>query len=485
MSSLPIRSYVSALGMGDDTSPVQMDDAQEDAQPRSSSALPTAGVATAARLYEPRPSSARAMLTRMRAETTPSPVAMAGASAIQRDYQALSQTLKEQLETANQRISILQSENELLTVKLSEQISLRSRLQHAKEEMARELEELSKSLFEEANKLVASESKERHALQVQLQQANQQLAELQDHHALESAQLKELKERITASSSQIDPGPDLAFTLEAIWPKSFEEWKMLGQDSVERIVWNQANRSLFLEFCQWLGIQISPSQNLLEGSSGDDADDLDDLWSGDGRHPLAQRIWEHEISPTLSFPTRRHSRSFTRRLAKALAANRLTIEPEASSSIDTSFLASFSHWTSLSTTDLYMQTTTISNTTGKDRPSRCSLCHMPWRDPHVKIHKFSLEEQNRHFTLFSKESQPSDPDVFWLDESCHARIVSVCNYFSFLRHYHSGLYHSASAEILFLHWIQLLRGMFYSRTTGAGYFIASDMALYSAQKRAE
>jgi hypothetical protein len=589
MSSLPITSYL--LNHPTPLNPISQNDApvKENIQRPASTipSLPSSQLesettkSTASNTltnHQPRstvaPSTSRTIIARIRTQTTPSQTPPATNASLQKDYQNICQNLAEQLQSANQKITFLQSENELLTSKLSEQISQRSKLQYSKEEMARELEELSKSLFEEANNLVAKEAKERHELQLKLQKVNNQLEELKEQHSIESAQLKELKARLSVSpkvlnmqniqesekSLEIDSHrknnepnitsdlnnddhipsatsqlpkledlPTFKFSLSSIWPKSFDEWKLAGpafknsqtnsNGSFSKFIWSRANRSLFVEFCQWLNINISSDSNNqsisrtystsgLDAESGEDdmeseSNDGNNLWNltANGGHPLAQRIWEHEIAPTLSFYTKKSSKSFTRRLAKAIAANRITMEPanlpvgSNSTMVDPSFLASFSHFTSLSLTDLHISTTsTVSSTTisqlktsTSGTMSHCSLCGMPFREglsSGASIHKFSFD-YGKQFTLFSSAltrssgSNSSEESLLWLDDSCHARIVSVCDYFAFLRHYHAGLYNNASAESLFLHWIQLLRGMFYARTAGAGYFIASDMALAS------
>lgn len=104
--------------------------------------------------------------------------------------------IESRLKECQARSQFLSNENSLLTTKLSEQINIRSKLQLSKEEMAEELEELTRSLFEEANELVSKEAKARHQTEAALSKALDELARLQVAFKDESSQLLELKERM-------------------------------------------------------------------------------------------------------------------------------------------------------------------------------------------------------------------------------------------------------------------------------------------------
>lgn len=430
---------------------------------------------------------------------------------IQKDYQTICTNLTKELRSLNHRIKFLESENELLAVKLSEQIAMRSKLQISKEEMTRELEELSKSLFEEANELVAKESKHRHQLQLELEYLKKKLEELQESYDLEIMQSRELRRMVKQINTDktlpsTDASIELTFSMMDIRPKTFEEWKDLlsifsiisddplvkaNQDDLkmnliksaitsdyEKKIWSQVNLSLYQEFVEWL---TNPDKD--SSTDHNYEEEYDD-------HALVQRIWEQDISPTLTFSLK--NKSFSRRLAKAIAANRVTIEPiltespklHQDSPSDSIFLSRFSRLTNLSLPDI-ISSTDKSNDTCSIRPATpllptsCSLCGMIT----TKMHKFHFEGTLRHqlspLTLFLNKEQRSNEIL--IDENCRARIVSVCDYFAFLRHYHQGLYEHSTDEALFFQWIHLLRGMFYARTAGPGYFIVSDLACFKAQ----
>lgn len=80
------------------------------------------------------------------------------------------------------------------------------------------------------------------------------------------------------------------------------------------------------------------------------------------------------------------------------------------------------------------------------------------------------------FLLRLTENDPSD-GTFIIDDHCRSKIVSVCNFFSFIRYYRQGFYDALSNEQLYLNWLQLKRAMMYSRTGSSSYFIVSDVYL--------
>ncbi|KAJ3277114.1 rab guanine nucleotide exchange factor S2 [Terramyces sp. JEL0728] len=105
-------------------------------------------------------------------------------------------SLEDDIDSKNDEILKLKKEMEIMGEKLLEEISTRKELQTSKDAVQDELEELTKSLFEEANNLVANEARERHGAQVLQQQTAKQLAETRLYLQTEQAELRQLRVKI-------------------------------------------------------------------------------------------------------------------------------------------------------------------------------------------------------------------------------------------------------------------------------------------------
>ena len=70
--------------------------------------------------------------------------------------------LEKEFENKSQELFDTQRDMEILGEKLTDAIEQRAELQHSKEVVQDELEELTRSLFEEANSMVANEARQRH-----------------------------------------------------------------------------------------------------------------------------------------------------------------------------------------------------------------------------------------------------------------------------------------------------------------------------------
>ena len=115
----------------------------------------------------------------------------------------LVQVLKK--ETDRLASDIHKKEQELLVVrrdldtigeKLVDELERRAELQHSKDAVQEELEELTRSLFEEANSMVATEARERHRFEEQELTLKKQLDQLRLQLQMEQGQLRELRLRM-------------------------------------------------------------------------------------------------------------------------------------------------------------------------------------------------------------------------------------------------------------------------------------------------
>lgn len=113
------------------------------------------------------------------------------------------ETLQTTVADVEQRLGVkdsefraLQSDMEMLNDKYVDEIERVAEIQHSKDMVENELEDLSRRLFEEANGMVANEKREKHQLEMAQRQLEKQLQETQERLAAEQMQLKELRQRM-------------------------------------------------------------------------------------------------------------------------------------------------------------------------------------------------------------------------------------------------------------------------------------------------
>ncbi|KAI8639651.1 hypothetical protein BD408DRAFT_421079 [Parasitella parasitica] len=97
-------------------------------------------------------------------------------------------------QTAN--FQSLQNDMEILNDKYVDEIERVAEIQHSKDMVESELEDLSRRLFEEANGMVANEKREKYNLEIAQKHLENQLQETRDRLGAEQMQLKELRKRM-------------------------------------------------------------------------------------------------------------------------------------------------------------------------------------------------------------------------------------------------------------------------------------------------
>ncbi|KAI9236331.1 MAG: hypothetical protein BYD32DRAFT_361287, partial [Podila humilis] len=147
----------------------------------------------------------------------------------------------------------------VLNDKYVDEIEKVAELQHAKEMVEGELEELSRTLFEEANGMVASEARARHQLELTRKHLELELKDAQERLAAETSQLKELKTKMEAmmdaqpvsKRSSTDPSnrgsePTTAIAIDGHMMHEFKEF--VAQSSTVRLA--KIHSLPFMRHCQ-------------------------------------------------------------------------------------------------------------------------------------------------------------------------------------------------------------------------------------------
>ncbi|KAI8581946.1 hypothetical protein K450DRAFT_230036 [Umbelopsis ramanniana AG] len=101
--------------------------------------------------------------------------------------------LEDDLDAKTDAFMALQNDMELLNEKYVDEIERVAEIQHSKDMVENELEDLSRRLFEEANGMVANEKREKYNLEVAQRHLENQLKETRDRLHAEQMQLKELR----------------------------------------------------------------------------------------------------------------------------------------------------------------------------------------------------------------------------------------------------------------------------------------------------
>jgi chromosome segregation ATPase len=104
--------------------------------------------------------------------------------------------LEDDLDAKTDAFVALQSDMELLNEKYVDEIERVAEIQHSKDMVENELEDLSRRLFEEANGMVANEKREKYNLEVAQRHLENQLKETRERLHAEQMQLKELRIRM-------------------------------------------------------------------------------------------------------------------------------------------------------------------------------------------------------------------------------------------------------------------------------------------------
>ncbi|KAF9089109.1 RAB3A interacting protein [Mortierella sp. GBA35] len=104
--------------------------------------------------------------------------------------------LEDSLQAKSDDYEGVQKDLAILNDKYVYEIEKVAELQHAKETVEGELEELSRTLFEEANGMVATEARARHQLELTRKHLELELKDAQERLAAETSQLKELKSKM-------------------------------------------------------------------------------------------------------------------------------------------------------------------------------------------------------------------------------------------------------------------------------------------------
>ena len=350
------------------------------------------------------------------------------------------QTLKEELESKTDELAKVKLDMEILGQKLIDEIEKRAEIQHASENVNTEIEELTQSLFEEANTLVANEARERSSAQEKTMALAKQLAVANTNLLVEQAQVRELRARV----SQLEEMHEAA--LKAAQPKPLEVKVPEPESQPEELF----NDFLFRHFEDLVirapKLQITKIHDLI----------------------YMRNSLEDDVTPCLRFGG--NPRTSTKKFIDAILANTCFIEEMSNAQIDelverdARFIKSSQEklekkqqQASTPTTSLFNKTMLERITTALTTPtaestdqSGCSTCGID----QVYRYRFKISDVQQ--------------DLWYpICLDCRSRLLSVIDFYQFIRNLRQGLFTQRSSKDLYFESLSLKRKMFYTRI-GAG-----------------
>jgi hypothetical protein len=384
----------------------------------------------------------------------------------------------------------LQRDLQAMGEKVVDEIEKRAELQVSKDALQEELDELTKSLFEEANVLVADEARRRHLHEMREKSLEQEIEEMKRQLNLEQLQLKELKIKM----AEVTSVEEEASAVGVVADESMEVKSVDGIGTL-RSYGDPIDPQLLLEFQDFLKQGPTVKLNKLHTIS------------------FMKNILEDDVTPCLRFGG--NPRTSTRRLVDSIVQNSCFVEEMSPSQIASlqaqhaalkelsepsispstnarraagvvsggipqtetekaivstsaptqaifqkTVLERLSTWSissssSGSTTSNSTSPSTTTSTTALPSSLVINGCSACGKQGPTK-HHFKISEQH---------------DDAWcpICVQCRDRLVAVCEFYNFVRHVRQGLYSTRRQEDVYLEVMALKRKMFYARIGAAGY----------------
>ncbi|GJJ75717.1 hypothetical protein EMPS_08075 [Entomortierella parvispora] len=327
----------------------------------------------------------------------------------------------------------------VLNDKYVDEIEKVAELQLAKEMVEGELEELSRTLFEEANGMVATEARARHQLELTRKHLELELKDAQERLAAETSQLKELKQKMEAmmdthttqsKRSSTDPSNrgsvDLAqlFGLNKInVPEQIPEEQPTTAIAIDGQLMHE-----FKEFvAQSSTVRLAKIHSL----------------------PFMRHCQDEDVEPCLRFGS--NPRISARKLTEGICSNTCYIEettPEQVQEYERMVLAAQQPASparnSMSNKNLLWERLQTQYALYQAPKGGCQTC-------------------GRSGPLSHRYRIATSDEWSYIDRFCRDRLVAACEFYIFIRNIRAGLYSTRTIEDLYSESLRLRLQMFYAR----------------------
>ncbi|KAI9252463.1 hypothetical protein BY458DRAFT_443748 [Sporodiniella umbellata] len=337
-----------------------------------------------------------------------------------------------------ERQNTLEKELAQLHLKYKQEQTESKKAHKAKADVENELEDLSQKLFEEANRMVAREKREKHQIETQLKHVQNELKSCREQMETEEMLLQELKKKMaekkkrgpSLDNNSSDSNDDTSDT-RSILSEEYSVEKKAAQDLTD-LLQNKVRKEERVE--PWV---LQEFQDLVEAGESITIRKLHSL-------PYMKQSLVEDIEPCLRFGP--HNRLSPKKLYEAMLLNTCFIEEapygfaqdQGKRPLEETLKVSAAKsmiWERLSSASHPIH----SHWTG------CQACgketaQLPYR------FKISMLD-----------------DWACVDRYCRDRLVSVCEFYTFIRNIRQGYYNGRSIPQLYQEAVRLKLQMFYAR----------------------
>ncbi|KAF9192426.1 RAB3A interacting protein [Haplosporangium sp. Z 767] len=332
----------------------------------------------------------------------------------------------------------VQRDLSILNDKYVDEIEKVAELQHAKETVESELEELSRTLFEEANGMVATEARARHQLELTRKHLELELKDARERLAAETSQLKELKSKMEAmmdaepqskrsSTNPSDRGSvDLAqlFGMNRVSvpePVSEEPETAIAIDS-----------QLLHEFKEFVAQSSTVRLQKIHSL------------------PFMKHCQEEDVDPCLRFGN--NPRISARKLTEGICSNTCYIEEATAEQVKE-----------------YERQVLAAQQPPSPARNSMSNKNMLWERLQTQYAMYQAPKGGcqtcgRSGPLSHRYRIATSDEWSFIDRFCRDRMVAVCEFYIFIRNIRAGLYTTRTTEDLYSESLRLRLQMFYARS---------------------
>ncbi|KAF8977513.1 rab guanine nucleotide exchange factor S2 [Entomortierella lignicola] len=325
----------------------------------------------------------------------------------------------------------------ILNDKYVDEIEKVAELQHAKEMVEGELEELSRTLFEEANGMVASEARARHQLELTRKHLELELKDAQERLAAETSQLKELKTKMEAmmdsqpqsKRSSTDPGSSANVDLGQLFGMNkISVPEPVAEEPATAIAIDGQLMHEFKEFvAQSSTVRLAKIHSL----------------------PFMRHCQDEDVEPCLRFGV--NPRVSARKLTEGICSNTCYIEEATTEQVkeyERMVLAA------QQPPSPARNSMTNKNLLWERLQTQYALYQAP---------KGGCQTCGRSGPLTHRYRLATSDEWNFIDRFCRDRIVAACEFYIFIRNIRAGLYSTRTIEDLYSESLRLRLQMFYAR----------------------
>ncbi|KAF9114091.1 rab guanine nucleotide exchange factor S2 [Mortierella sp. AM989] len=325
----------------------------------------------------------------------------------------------------------------ILNDKYVDEIEKVAELQHAKEMVEGELEELSRTLFEEANGMVASEARARHQLELTRKHLELELKDAQERLAAETSQLKELKTKMEAmmdsqpqsKRSSTDPGSHSNVDLGQLFGiNKISVPEPLAEEPTTAIAIDGHLMHEFKEFvAQSSTVRLAKIHSL----------------------PFMRHCQDEDVEPCLRFGA--NPRISARKLTEGICTNTCYIEEATAEQVKE-----------------YERMVLAAQQPPSPARNSMSNKNLLWERLQTQYAlyqapKGGCQTCGRSGPLTHRYRLATSDEWNFIDRFCRDRIVAACEFYIFIRNIRAGLYSTRTIEDLYSESLRLRLQMFYAR----------------------